>query len=73
MNIIWFLIIGAVAGWLAGLLTKGKGFGVLGGFRGIAHVRLLIWDGLPNQLLHFQVTLEEIPRFLHNRMFLGCR
>lgn len=24
------LLIGAVAGWLAGLMTKGKGFGILG-------------------------------------------
>jgi len=30
VNIIWFLIIGALAGWLAGILTKGRGFGVLG-------------------------------------------
>lgn len=31
MNIIWFLIIGAVAGWLAGILMKGKkGYGILG-------------------------------------------
>ena len=30
MELLWFLLIGAVAGWLAGLLTKGKGFGVLG-------------------------------------------
>lgn len=30
MNIVWFLVIGAMAGWLAGLLTKGKGFGILG-------------------------------------------
>ena len=31
MNIIWFLIIGAVAGWLAGKLMKGqKGYGLLG-------------------------------------------
>lgn len=30
MSILWFLIIGAVAGWLAGLLMKGKGFGLLG-------------------------------------------
>lgn len=30
MNIVWFLIIGAMAGWLAGILTKGRGFGVLG-------------------------------------------
>jgi uncharacterized membrane protein YeaQ/YmgE (transglycosylase-associated protein family) len=29
-NLIWFLIIGAVAGWLAGLLMKGRGFGLLG-------------------------------------------
>ena len=25
-----FLLIGAVAGWLAGLLTKGGGFGIVG-------------------------------------------
>jgi uncharacterized membrane protein YeaQ/YmgE (transglycosylase-associated protein family) len=30
MNIVWFLIVGAVAGWLAGLLFKGRGFGILG-------------------------------------------
>jgi uncharacterized membrane protein YeaQ/YmgE (transglycosylase-associated protein family) len=30
MNIILFLIIGAVAGWLAGELWKGHGFGLLG-------------------------------------------
>ena len=28
--LIWFLIIGAVAGWLAGKVMKGKGFGVAG-------------------------------------------
>jgi len=30
VNIVWFLIIGALAGWLAGILTKGRGFGILG-------------------------------------------
>jgi uncharacterized membrane protein YeaQ/YmgE (transglycosylase-associated protein family) len=30
MNFILFLIIGAVAGWLAGNIMKGRGFGVLG-------------------------------------------
>ncbi|HEV7426202.1 MAG TPA: GlsB/YeaQ/YmgE family stress response membrane protein [Thermoanaerobaculia bacterium] len=29
-GLIWFLIIGAIAGWLAGLLMKGRGFGLLG-------------------------------------------
>jgi uncharacterized membrane protein YeaQ/YmgE (transglycosylase-associated protein family) len=28
-GLIWALIIGAVAGWLAGLLVKGGGFGLL--------------------------------------------
>jgi len=29
MNIILFLIIGGIAGWLAGLIMKGRGFGVM--------------------------------------------
>lgn len=28
--LMWMLIIGAVAGWLAGLVMKGRGFGVPG-------------------------------------------
>ncbi|MFC2133660.1 GlsB/YeaQ/YmgE family stress response membrane protein [Bacteroidota bacterium] len=28
MGIIYFLLIGAIAGWLAGLIMKGKGFGL---------------------------------------------
>ena len=30
MQFIWFALIGLVAGWLAGLLVKGGGFGVIG-------------------------------------------
>ena len=30
MNFLIFLIIGALAGWLAGLVMKGRGLGVLG-------------------------------------------
>lgn len=30
MHLLWFIIIGLVAGWLAGKLMKGKGFGVVG-------------------------------------------
>jgi len=30
MNILWFLIVGLIAGWLAGLLVKGGGFGLVG-------------------------------------------
>ncbi len=30
MDLVYFLLIGLVAGWLAGLLMKGSGFGTLG-------------------------------------------
>lgn len=30
MDIVWFLLIGLAAGWLAGHLMKGGGFGVVG-------------------------------------------
>ena len=30
MDFLWFLIIGGLAGWLAGTLMKGKGFGIIG-------------------------------------------
>ena len=30
MNIILFLAIGAVSGWAAGLIMKGRGFGLIG-------------------------------------------
>ena len=29
MDFIWFLLIGAVAGWLGGQLMKGHGFGIM--------------------------------------------
>jgi uncharacterized membrane protein YeaQ/YmgE (transglycosylase-associated protein family) len=30
MHILYFLILGAIVGWLAGLIMRGAGFGVLG-------------------------------------------
>lgn len=30
MTFIWFLIIGIFAGWIAGELTRGSGFGIVG-------------------------------------------
>jgi uncharacterized membrane protein YeaQ/YmgE (transglycosylase-associated protein family) len=30
MSILWFAIIGIVAGWLAGQVMKGRGFGLVG-------------------------------------------
>jgi uncharacterized membrane protein YeaQ/YmgE (transglycosylase-associated protein family) len=30
VSLIWFLLIGLIAGWLAGLIMKGSGYGLLG-------------------------------------------
>jgi len=30
MHLLWFILIGLAAGWLAGKIMKGKGFGVIG-------------------------------------------
>ncbi len=30
MHLIWLLIIGLLAGWMAGHVTRGRGFGLLG-------------------------------------------
>jgi len=30
MNVLWFLLVGIIAGWLAGVLVKGGGFGLIG-------------------------------------------
>jgi len=30
MNVLWFLLVGVISGWLAGLLLKGGGFGLIG-------------------------------------------
>jgi uncharacterized membrane protein YeaQ/YmgE (transglycosylase-associated protein family) len=30
LHLVFFLIIGAIAGWIAGVITKGSGFGVVG-------------------------------------------
>jgi uncharacterized membrane protein YeaQ/YmgE (transglycosylase-associated protein family) len=30
MNLLWFLIVGVIAGWLAGQVMKGGGYGLIG-------------------------------------------
>jgi len=30
MGLLWFIVIGAIAGWLAGQFMRGNGFGLLG-------------------------------------------
>ena len=61
-SLIIFLIVGAVAGWLAGLIVKGYGFGllgnmvvgVIGAFLGsflLAHFHVLHIGGLAGELI----------------------
>lgn len=30
MDILWFLLVGLIAGWIAGLVMRGRGFGMIG-------------------------------------------
>jgi uncharacterized membrane protein YeaQ/YmgE (transglycosylase-associated protein family) len=30
MDLLWFLLIGLIAGWLAGLIMQGSGYGIVG-------------------------------------------
>jgi uncharacterized membrane protein YeaQ/YmgE (transglycosylase-associated protein family) len=30
MEFVWFILVGLIAGWLAGVIMKGGGFGVIG-------------------------------------------
>lgn len=30
MGFLWFILIGALAGWLAGTIMRGRGFGIIG-------------------------------------------
>lgn len=30
MDFLWFIVVGLIAGWLAGLVMKGGGYGILG-------------------------------------------
>ena len=61
MEIIWFILIGLVADWLAGQITKGSGFGIIGdivlGVLGavigglLFNVLQLPWGGLVGRLI----------------------
>ena len=61
MEFIYFILIGAVSGWLAGQIWKGGGFGlfgniivgVIGGFLGgwLAGMLGISWGGLLGQIL----------------------
>lgn len=61
MEIIWFILIGLVAGWLAGQIMHGSGFGiigdivlgVLGAFLGglLFNALQLPWGGLVGRLI----------------------
>ncbi|KAA3611818.1 MAG: GlsB/YeaQ/YmgE family stress response membrane protein [Planctomycetota bacterium] len=53
MNFLYFLLIGLVAGWLAGKLTRGSGFGMIG------DIVIGIIGGVVGGFLFGLVGLEE--------------
>ena len=60
-----FLLIGAIAGWLAGLIVRGFGFGVLGNIVvGIIGAFFAGWL-LPRLGVHFAVANPIIDSILH--------
>jgi hypothetical protein len=60
MSWLWFLVIGGIAGWLAGKLTRGSGFGLLGdviiGVVGALLGGISLWAGGPCFLRHSRLT-----------------
>lgn len=54
MSILYFILIGIVAGWLAGLIMKGSGFGILWDL--ILGVIGAVIGGLIAQALHLELS-----------------
>ena len=72
MNVVWFIIIGIVAGWLAGKLMKGSGFGLVGDL--ILGVIGAIVGGFVFGLLGFEQTSllgELITATVGAMLFIG--
>lgn len=57
-QLVVFLLIGGIAGWLAGLITKGTGFGVLGNI--IAGVIGAVFGGWIFEILGISVGGEWV-------------
>ncbi|MGE5610784.1 MAG: GlsB/YeaQ/YmgE family stress response membrane protein, partial [Bacillota bacterium] len=61
-HLLYFLLIGALAGWLAGHLTKGRGFGPLGNV--ILGILGAIFGGFIIGLLGFSATGGLLPQLV---------
>ena len=60
MSLVWFLVIGLVAGWLAGKFMRGRGFGLIGDLIiGVAGAFLGGW--LFTDVLHVSIGGGIIP------------
>lgn len=59
-NILWMIIVGLIAGWLAGYLMQGRGFGILGNI-GVGIVGAVLGGFIFNMLgIAVDSTLVEI-------------
>ena len=74
MGFIVWLIVGAIAGWLAGMVMGGRGFGILGNVV-VGIIGSLVGGFLASLLLHLDVGGFNLPSilvaFLGAVVFLG--
>ena len=57
MGLLTWIIVGAIAGWIAGKLMKGKGFGLLGNIV-IGVIGALVGGWLAGALLHISNAIS---------------
>jgi uncharacterized membrane protein YeaQ/YmgE (transglycosylase-associated protein family) len=63
MNILAWIILGLIAGWLAGVLVKGSGYGVIGDIV-LGIVGAIVGGFLGSRLLGVDVTGFNLPSLL---------
>ena len=64
MQLIYFLVIGLVAGWLAGQIMKGGGFGLVGAI--FLLVAVIYHTSLQSALTEYQELTEVVAEFQSN-------
>lgn len=66
MEFVWFILIGLVAGWLAGQLVRGGGFGVIG------DIVVNYSDSLLNTLIMPYCQHGSLTSYCNSRLSTSC-
>ena len=62
MDIIWFLLIGLIAGWIAAHIMKGRGFGLFGGMGVIVGIVAIIAILAISYFVFERMQMQEMPK-----------